>query len=111
MVTYRFEFMTEGGDISYRIYRKCTGDNVADELVPLHRVNSNFQMEICEILCEKIGQCTYHPMVNLKKSFFNMNLKFSFSDVIQFDNTFSYFQSKKIHYKNVVTEPTNYAVL
>ena len=55
--------MTEGGDISYRIYRKCDAESDADELVPLHRVASNFHIESGEILCDKIGQCN----ININK--------------------------------------------
>jgi len=49
--------MTEGGDIAYRIYRKCPLEEGVTELVPMHRVDSHLIMEQGEIACDSIGMC------------------------------------------------------
>jgi len=108
----RYEFMTEGGDIAYRIYRKCPEEGVV-ELVPLHRVASHLNIESDEIVCDKIGLCVYIFSLYISNQSFEIHfmlILFHLSDVIQFDNTFSYFQSKKVHYTNVIIEPTQHEI-
>jgi len=49
--------MTEGGDLTYRVYRKDPEEGIVD-LVPHDRVESNFCMEEGQIFCDSIGKCT-----------------------------------------------------
>ena len=54
----RWEFLTEGGDISYRIYCKKRGDESSIiELMPLDRVERHLIMEEGQIICDQIGKC------------------------------------------------------
>ena len=48
--------MTEGGDISYRIYCKNSADGLVD-LVPLDRVESHLLIEEGQITCTIPGKC------------------------------------------------------
>lgn len=52
----RWEFMTEGGDIGFRIYYKDPNDVTVD-LIPLSRVESQLVMEEGEIVCVYVGKC------------------------------------------------------
>lgn len=76
----RWEFMTEGGDISYRIYCKNSADGLVD-LVPLDRVESHLLIEEGQITCTIPGKY-----------------------VIEFDNSFSYLRSKKVRFFAAVEE-------
>nr|CAH0109445.1 unnamed protein product [Daphnia galeata] len=70
----RWEFVTEDGDVGFQIvYIKGDGEEVI--ILPKTRVNSHQMMEIGEIACIYSG--TY---------------------VIEFDNSYSYFRSKKLWY-------------
>ncbi|XP_046633787.1 SEC14-like protein 2 [Daphnia pulicaria] len=75
----RWEFMTDGGDIGFRILNKN-----AEEIVPLNRVDSHIIMEEGQVTCNEPGQY-----------------------VFQFDNTYSYLRKKKVHYHIVVDLPDN----
>lgn len=55
-VIYRWEFMTEGGDIKYRVYNKNV-DTTNYDLVPLSQVDSHLVMEEGEIIIYEPGQC------------------------------------------------------
>ncbi|XP_046460824.1 SEC14-like protein 2 [Daphnia pulex] len=70
----RWEFMTEGGDIRYRVYIKKSKGNVVD-VIPLDRVDSHLMMEEGQFTCDEPGKY-----------------------VFEFDNTFSYLRTKKLHY-------------
>lgn len=48
--------MTEGGDISYRVYTKNNKNN-SDDLVPHCRVDSHLVMEEGQISCDQPGKC------------------------------------------------------
>ncbi|XP_046633155.1 SEC14-like protein 2 [Daphnia pulicaria] len=70
----RWEFMTEGGDIRFRVYIKKSKGNVVD-VIPLDRVDSHLAMEEDQFTCDEPGKY-----------------------VFEFDNTFSYLRIKKLHY-------------
>nr|CAH0109450.1 unnamed protein product [Daphnia galeata] len=78
----KWEFMTEGGDIKYRIYNK--NSNVTNDFVPLSQVDSHMVMEEGEIICYEPGQYT-----------------------LEFDNTFSYLRSKKLRYHILINPPSS----
>jgi len=70
----RWKFMTEEADIGFRIFIKsATGEEM--DVVASQRIDSHTAMEEGAIICSQL--CSY---------------------VVEFDNTFSYFRSKKIHY-------------
>ena len=48
--------MSEGGDLSYRIFYKSK-DDVVENLVPLDRVESHILMEDGVLVCEQAGKC------------------------------------------------------
>ena len=51
-----WEFLSEGGDLSYYIYYKSENGEIVD-LVPSDRVDSHLIMEIGQITCENTGKC------------------------------------------------------
>ncbi|KAK4004692.1 SEC14-like protein 2 isoform X1 [Daphnia magna] len=75
----RWEFMTEGGDISFRIYSKDS----KEDLVPLVRVDSHLAMEEGQVTCDQLGKY-----------------------VFEFDNSFSYLRTKKVRYHITVHPPS-----
>nr|CAH0107616.1 unnamed protein product [Daphnia galeata] len=77
----RWEFMTEGGDIGFRVYYKSAEDGTVD-LIPLSRVESHLVTEECDFICVKPGKY-----------------------VVMFDNTFSLLRPKKLRYYIVVNPP------
>ncbi|XP_057372734.1 SEC14-like protein 2 isoform X2 [Daphnia carinata] len=79
----RWEFMTEGGDISYRVYNKNNKNN-SDDLVPQCRVDSHLVMEEGLISCDQPGKY-----------------------VFEFDNSYSYLRKKKLRYHIVVEQHEN----
>lgn len=52
----RWEFMTEGGDIGFRVCSKNPDGSTVD-LIPLSRVESHLVMEEGEIVCVNAGKC------------------------------------------------------
>ncbi|EFX62164.1 hypothetical protein DAPPUDRAFT_120465 [Daphnia pulex] len=78
----RWEFITEGGDIKFRVYSKDSKGNTFD-FVPLSRVDSHLDMEEGEITCEEPGKY-----------------------VLEFDNSFSYLRTKKLRYFIAVDLPS-----
>ena len=54
-LTIRWEFMTEGGDIKFRVYRK--NSKVINDVVPISQVESHLITEEGEITCDEPGQC------------------------------------------------------
>ncbi|XP_057372740.1 SEC14-like protein 2 [Daphnia carinata] len=77
----RWQFMTEGGDTSFRIYSKDSKSN--EDLVPLVRVDSHLAMEEGQVTCDQPGKY-----------------------VFEFDNSFSYLRSKKVRYHITVHSPS-----
>ncbi|XP_046633901.1 SEC14-like protein 2 [Daphnia pulicaria] len=71
----RWEFMTEGGDIGFRIYHVNGSKEDIVEVVPVSRIESHLVMEEGEIICDYIGKY-----------------------VVEFENSFSFFKSKKVYY-------------
>lgn len=55
---HRWEFMTDGGDISYRVYNKNTKNN-SEDLVPHCRVDSHQMMEEGQVTCVETGKCNW----------------------------------------------------
>lgn len=53
----RWEFMTEGGDIGFRIYHVNGSKEDIVEVVPVSRIESHLVMEEGEIICDYIGKC------------------------------------------------------
>jgi len=72
--TLSWEFLSEGGDVDFRVYYKNT-DGIANDLIPRNRVQSHLFMEEGEIICDLPGEY-----------------------VFEFDNSFSYLRSKKMRY-------------
>ena len=54
----RWEFMTEGGDIRFRVYSKNSKGSTND-FVPLSRVDSHLAMEEGYLTCEEPGKCKF----------------------------------------------------
>jgi len=78
----RWKFFSESGDIAFYAYLKSDGEKV--ELYPKERIECHLIREEGSVPCEKMG--TY---------------------VIEFDNTYSYFRTKKIWYDiSIETVPT-----
>ncbi|XP_046633840.1 SEC14-like protein 2 isoform X1 [Daphnia pulicaria] len=77
----RWEFMTEGGDIGFRVYYKSDEEGIVD-LVPLSRIESHLVMEEGEFICYNPGKY-----------------------VVVFDNTFSILRPKKVRYYVAVDPP------
>ncbi|XP_046633824.1 SEC14-like protein 2 [Daphnia pulicaria] len=78
----RWEFITEAGDIKFRVYSKDSKGSAFD-FVPLSRVDSHLDMEEGEITCEEPGKY-----------------------VLEFDNSFSYLRTKKLRYFIAVDLPS-----
>ena len=57
MANVRWEFMSEGGDLAYRIYYKSSIDEANVDLVPLDRVDSHLRYEEGQVTCENAGKC------------------------------------------------------
>lgn len=79
----RWEFMTEGGDIGFRVYYKSPEEG-SEDLVPFSRIESHLVTEEGEIICTRTGKY-----------------------VIMFDNTFSILRPKKLRYYIVVDPPAS----
>nr|CAH0109448.1 unnamed protein product [Daphnia galeata] len=77
----RWEFMTEGGDIGFRVYYKSAEEGTVD-LVAFSRIESHLVTEEGEFICTKPGKY-----------------------VVMFDNTFSLLRPKKLRYYIVVDPP------
>jgi isopentenyl diphosphate isomerase/L-lactate dehydrogenase-like FMN-dependent dehydrogenase len=56
-IILRWEFMTEGGDIGFKIYYKSAEEGTVD-LVSLSRIESHLVMEEGELTCTNPGKCT-----------------------------------------------------
>ncbi|XP_057372671.1 SEC14-like protein 2 [Daphnia carinata] len=69
----RWEFMTEGGDIEFRVYNSNLNDE--EDLLPPNRVDSHLVMEEGELTCHQPGKY-----------------------IFEFSNTFSYLKTKKVYY-------------
>ena len=95
--------MTEGGDIGFRVYYKDS-EGVIDDLVPLSRIESHLVTEEGELICARTGKCNYSKM-NSNFIFSTDFNRFSVSDVVTFDNTYSIVRPKKIRYSIVVDPP------
>nr|CAH0109508.1 unnamed protein product [Daphnia galeata] len=76
----KWEFMTEGGDIGFRVYFKSAEEGPVD-LVPLSRTESHLVTEEGELICVNPGKY-----------------------VVVFDNTFSMLRSKKLRYHIVIID-------
>ena len=55
-IIFRWEFMTEGGDIGFRVYFKSVDEGTVD-LVPLSRIESHLVTEEGELICINPGEC------------------------------------------------------
>ncbi|KAK4004691.1 SEC14-like protein 2 [Daphnia magna] len=75
-----WEFMTEGGDIGFRVYSKDSKGH--EDLFPPCRVDSHLVMEEGQVICNQPGNY-----------------------VFEFDNTHSYLRSKKVRY-HIVLQPS-----
>jgi hypothetical protein len=112
LIVNRWEFMTEGGDIRFRVYTKNAKGSTEDLVYPC-RVDSHLAMEEGQITCEEPGKCmnksalsyyiVSHPHNN------NNSLCIcpyvTRTDVFEFDNTFSYLRTKKVRYQIFVEPP------
>ena len=97
-----WEFLSEGGDIGFRVYYKSREEGNLD-LISNQRVESHLLMEEGHLTLEHAGKCNYITSKNL---YIQNILHFYFSDVVEFDNSFSYLKPKKIHYFISVEPPT-----
>jgi hypothetical protein len=52
----RWEFMTEGGDIRFRVYTKNAKGSEEDLVLPC-RVDSHLAMEEGQMACDEPGKC------------------------------------------------------
>lgn len=94
-----WEFYSEEGDVAFAVYRK-TGNELTP-LVPHDRVDCHISAEEGEIQCDAPGLCKClvgSPFHYIKHNEFPILLHFFSSDVVEFDNSFSYIRSKKIWY-------------
>ena len=91
--------MTDAGDIAFRVFTKDA------ELLPTNKVESHLVMEEGEICCESKGECKSSSKSQIQILFTNLN--FNYSDLFEFDNTFSMLKSKKVRYLIVVLPPTS----
>ncbi len=100
--------MTEGGDIKFRVYCKDSKRSTFD-FVPLSRVDSHLDMEEGEITCEEPGKCKFQPhflALFVRGGLVGTHHTFFFkSDVLEFDNSFSYLRTKKLRYFIAVDLP------
>jgi hypothetical protein len=88
--------MTEDGDIGYQIvYVKEDGEEVI--MLPRDRVDSHQKIEAGEIVCIYSGKCKWFQNSG-KTNFEFTHFSKSLLDVIEFDNSYSYFRSKKLCY-------------
>ena len=53
----RWKFMTEGGEIAYRVFRKTASLSEIEELIPSNKVESHLMFEENEIICDSPGKC------------------------------------------------------
>ncbi len=98
--------MTEGGDLAYRVYRKNAEEGTVD-LVPHGRVESNLYIEEGQILCESTGKCKIENLTEWSNFQCIKNIQYlCFSDVLEFDNTYSIVKMKKIRYFITVDPPS-----
>ncbi|XP_046633868.1 SEC14-like protein 2 isoform X1 [Daphnia pulicaria] len=79
----KWEFMTEGGDIRFRVYTKNAKGSEEDLVLPC-RVDSHLAMEEGQMACDEPGKY-----------------------VFEFDNTFSYLRTKKVRYRIFVEPPSS----
>lgn len=77
----RWEFMSEGGDIEFRVYNSNLKDG--EDLIPPNRVDSHLVMEEGEVTCHQPGKY-----------------------VFEFSNAFSYLITKKVNYHITVHPST-----
>ena len=54
---HRWRFLTEGGDIAFRIYRKRAEEKT--DVLPKERVESHLIMEEGDLFCDQPGTCMY----------------------------------------------------
>ena len=95
----RWQFMTEGGDIGFRI-RLTNETNQEDvEMVPLSRIESHLVMEEGEITCDVPGKCINNDFQIID---FNLLTIFDFVDIVEFENSFSFFRTKRVYYQITV---------
>ncbi|XP_046633880.1 SEC14-like protein 2 isoform X4 [Daphnia pulicaria] len=78
----RWEFMTEEGDISFRLYYVKSKGGKKFDVVNMERVESHLMMEEGEIVCTQ-------PVLY----------------IVEFDNSYSYLRSKNIWYRITVDLP------
>ena len=104
----RWKFMTEGGEIAYRVFRKTASLSEIEELIPSNKVESHLMFEENEIICDSPGKCVlFCYYKSIWHSHFMISSLFYLSDFIEFDNTFSYMKSKKVRYSIAVLPPTS----
>ena len=53
---FSWEFLSEGGDVDFRVYHKST-EGIANDLIPRNRVQSHLFMEEGELVCDLAGEC------------------------------------------------------
>ncbi|EFX85378.1 hypothetical protein DAPPUDRAFT_222627 [Daphnia pulex] len=78
----RWEFMTEEGDIGFRLYYVKSRSGQKFDVVNMERVESHLVMEEGEIVCTR-------PVLY----------------IVEFDNSYSYLRSKKLWYRITVDLP------
>jgi hypothetical protein len=97
--------MTEDGDIGFSAYYvERNGEKV--DLMSSERIQSHLMMEEGELLCVRPVLCKFKKSVLCLK-FFKVSIKFVClgSDVLEFDNSYSYLRSKKVWYNVAVDLP------
>lgn len=93
--------MTEGGDIGFRITLIDAINKEGIEMVPLSRIESHLVMEEGEIICDTVGKCksrfykAFILICIMDKQYVDQYVD---SDVVEFENSFSFFRTKKVYY-------------
>ena len=105
----RWEFISTGGDIGFRVYYHRDGHQENDilDLVSSDRIQAHLITEEGQIICDTAGKCTTHFFIFVNWIVKLISIIFLL-DVVEFDNSFSYFNSKKVHYLITVDSPSNW---
>ena len=69
-MAFSWEFISENGDVAYRICRKIKdninkGAALTELLVPLERVESHMFLEKGQIICDVAGSCNFVIIIKI----------------------------------------------
>ena len=93
----RWKFISYEGDIGFHIYYKKNTKDV--DVIPWDRVDSHIAEESGQIIC--IHRCACNLTIKIS-TVIRLNRAYRvfiiFADIVVFDNSFSYWRSKKLSY-------------